>query len=174
MSPISEKARDSDVRAWSNSEMRPRSEHLRIRRNPRTARQSPEPKSKNGLYLDGLRINNIMNSFFPNRFDCIVVGAGHAGSEASYIAARGGLRTLLITITQYLRKKTNKALSDDAYLLEELEKNNSVFSSLELKKAAAEYIKTQLQNQSEWVEVSSSDKKERKKFERVQRIKRFL
>jgi tRNA uridine 5-carboxymethylaminomethyl modification enzyme len=57
-----------------------------------------EPKSKNGLYLDGLRINNIMNSFFPNRFDCIVVGAGHAGSEASYIAARGGLRTLLITM----------------------------------------------------------------------------
>ncbi len=61
-------------------------------------RSMPKPKSKNGLYLDGLRINNIMNSFFPNRFDCIVVGAGHAGSEASYIAARGGLRTLLITM----------------------------------------------------------------------------
>ncbi len=82
--------------------------------------------------------------------------------------------TVLDTITQYLRKKTNKALSDDAYLLEELEKNNSVFSNLELKKAAAEYIKTQLQQQGEWVEVSSSDKKERKKFERVQRVKRFL
>ena len=81
---------------------------------------------------------------------------------------------MLDTITLYLQKKPNKTLSDDAYLLEELEKNNSVFSSLELKKAAAEYIKTQLQKQGEWVEVSSSDKKERKKFERVQRIKRFL
>ncbi|HMV43567.1 MAG TPA: tRNA uridine-5-carboxymethylaminomethyl(34) synthesis enzyme MnmG [Leptospiraceae bacterium] len=39
-----------------------------------------------------------MDSFFPNRFDCIVVGAGHAGSEASFITARGGLRTLLITM----------------------------------------------------------------------------
>jgi tRNA uridine 5-carboxymethylaminomethyl modification enzyme len=41
----------------------------------------------------------IMNdSFFPNRFDCIVVGAGHAGSEAAYISSRGGLKTLLITM----------------------------------------------------------------------------
>lgn len=39
-----------------------------------------------------------MDSFFPNRFDCIVVGGGHAGAEASYISARGGLRTLLITM----------------------------------------------------------------------------
>ncbi len=38
------------------------------------------------------------NSFFPNRFDCIVVGAGHAGSEAAYISSRGGLKTLLITM----------------------------------------------------------------------------
>ncbi|MBM9576771.1 tRNA uridine-5-carboxymethylaminomethyl(34) synthesis enzyme MnmG [Leptospira sp. 201903070] len=37
-------------------------------------------------------------SVFPNRFDCIVVGAGHAGSEAAYIASKGGARTLLITM----------------------------------------------------------------------------
>ncbi|MCB1158452.1 MAG: tRNA uridine-5-carboxymethylaminomethyl(34) synthesis enzyme MnmG [Leptospiraceae bacterium] len=39
-----------------------------------------------------------MDSFFPDQFDCIVVGGGHAGAEASYIAARGGLKTLLITM----------------------------------------------------------------------------
>ncbi len=38
------------------------------------------------------------DSFFPNKFDAIVVGAGHAGSEASYICSRGGLKTLLITM----------------------------------------------------------------------------
>ncbi|NCN10463.1 MAG: tRNA uridine-5-carboxymethylaminomethyl(34) synthesis enzyme MnmG [Leptospira sp.] len=38
------------------------------------------------------------DSFYPNQFDCIVVGAGHAGSEAAYISAKGGLKTLLITM----------------------------------------------------------------------------
>lgn len=37
-------------------------------------------------------------SFFPNRFDCVVVGAGHAGSEAAYISSKGGAKTLLITM----------------------------------------------------------------------------
>lgn len=37
-------------------------------------------------------------SFYPNQFDCIVVGAGHAGSEAAYISAKAGLKTLLITM----------------------------------------------------------------------------
>lgn len=37
-------------------------------------------------------------SFFPNQFDCIVVGAGHAGTEAAYISAKAGLKTLLITM----------------------------------------------------------------------------
>lgn len=36
--------------------------------------------------------------FYPKHFDCIVVGAGHAGSEAAYISAKGGLKTLLITM----------------------------------------------------------------------------
>lgn len=36
--------------------------------------------------------------FYPKNFDCIVVGAGHAGAEAAYISARGGLKTLLITM----------------------------------------------------------------------------
>jgi tRNA uridine 5-carboxymethylaminomethyl modification enzyme len=38
------------------------------------------------------------SSFYPDRFDCIVVGAGHAGTEAAYIASRAGLKTLLITM----------------------------------------------------------------------------
>ncbi|PKA27839.1 tRNA uridine-5-carboxymethylaminomethyl(34) synthesis enzyme MnmG [Leptospira sp. mixed culture ATI2-C-A1] len=37
-------------------------------------------------------------SFYPNQFDCIVVGAGHAGTEAAYISAKAGLKTLLITM----------------------------------------------------------------------------
>nr|WP_321257310.1 tRNA uridine-5-carboxymethylaminomethyl(34) synthesis enzyme MnmG [uncultured Pseudodesulfovibrio sp.] len=35
---------------------------------------------------------------FPNQFDLIVVGAGHAGCEAAMAAARFGLKTLLLTI----------------------------------------------------------------------------
>lgn len=37
-------------------------------------------------------------SFYPKQFDCIVVGAGHAGTEAAYISASAGLKTLLITM----------------------------------------------------------------------------
>ena len=37
-------------------------------------------------------------SFFSGKFDCIVLGAGHAGCEAALSCARMGLKTLCLTM----------------------------------------------------------------------------
>lgn len=42
--------------------------------------------------------SNQKESFYPRKYECIVVGAGHAGSEAAYITAKAGIKTLLITM----------------------------------------------------------------------------
>jgi tRNA uridine 5-carboxymethylaminomethyl modification enzyme len=41
---------------------------------------------------------NEQNPFIPSSFDVIVVGGGHAGAEAAYVCAKGGLATLLISM----------------------------------------------------------------------------
>ena len=45
-----------------------------------------------------LTIQSNNNYQFSQHFDCIVVGAGHAGSEAAHIVAKAGLKTLLLTM----------------------------------------------------------------------------
>lgn len=42
-------------------------------------------------------IEMIKNMIYPKHYDVIVVGGGHAGTEAALAAARIGCQTLLIT-----------------------------------------------------------------------------
>ncbi|WP_040920525.1 tRNA uridine-5-carboxymethylaminomethyl(34) synthesis enzyme MnmG [Leptonema illini] len=41
---------------------------------------------------------NEQNPVIPSRFDVVVVGGGHAGAEAAYACAKGGLQTVLISM----------------------------------------------------------------------------
>ncbi|MCB1201611.1 MAG: tRNA uridine-5-carboxymethylaminomethyl(34) synthesis enzyme MnmG [Leptospiraceae bacterium] len=46
------------------------------------------------------QLNSKTNRYkFTTRFDCIVVGGGHAGAEAAYISAKAGLNTMLLTLS---------------------------------------------------------------------------
>ncbi|MCB1148318.1 MAG: FAD-dependent oxidoreductase, partial [Leptospiraceae bacterium] len=46
------------------------------------------------------QLNSKTNRYeFTSRFDCIVVGGGHAGAEAAYISAKAGLNTMLLTLS---------------------------------------------------------------------------
>lgn len=55
--------------------------------------QPPDVKSA-VRYRTAARPNSML---YPTRFDVIVVGGGHAGTEAALAAARAGANTLLLT-----------------------------------------------------------------------------
>lgn len=77
-------------------------------------------------------------------------------------------------IQALLEKKLNKDIADEICILEELERNNSRFNDLQIKYTAAEWIKQKMKDNSSWLETSSSNKQERKKYDRTQRVLRFL
>lgn len=75
-------------------------------------------------------------------------------------------------ITSVLKKNTNPQLSNAFYLLEQLPKNG-IFNDVE-KRLVAQHIKSLMKEDDIWRETSSADKKERKKYEKTQEVKRFL
>jgi len=90
------------------------------------------------------------------------------------VASVAETQRILDEINKHLAKKTDKALANEIFLLDEIEKPKGAFPLPEDKKAVAVYLKAQFQQQGEWVELSSADKKERKKYDKTQRIKRLL
>jgi len=53
------------------------------------------------IYAIGIGLGlNMSNGTKTNEFDCVVIGAGHAGVEAAYAAAKIGAKTCLITISK--------------------------------------------------------------------------
>ncbi|MHC5059926.1 MAG: tRNA uridine-5-carboxymethylaminomethyl(34) synthesis enzyme MnmG [Planctomycetota bacterium] len=51
--------------------------------------------NRKGVLVQGVKI-----STKPDEFDCIVIGAGHAGAEAAHAAAKLGAKTLLATMSR--------------------------------------------------------------------------
>ncbi len=75
-------------------------------------------------------------------------------------------------IDAIVKKNNNPQYSNAFYLLEQLSKAG-VFHDAE-KNAVAQHIKTMMINDTSWQENSSSDKKERKKYDKTMEVKRFL
>ncbi|HBX56471.1 MAG TPA: hypothetical protein DEH10_13970, partial [Pseudomonas sp.] len=66
---------------------------LSYRLNPYTCRLSSFSNPKAPHFSTGTRC--VVD--FPSRFQVIVIGGGHAGTEAALAAARMGVKTLLLT-----------------------------------------------------------------------------